>query len=241
MNFKEYKPFGIIFILCLITGLVLTGCGDYYDEGDHTAEQRFDKFTSQEKTLYKAVQDQWGQKRLIYVREAVGRREARPAENKLPFSDIANVIKSNNSAALKLDAAWQPSNKNKYIKARWDRVDEKWYRELMLSMGVTEVIKQELVPEPVVEVIDDSSDDSEPDTYGDQPWIAPQKEVVKVNLEDLIPKSQYDELYYEIKECPEAIDRYNSMIDDRLLTWLDYQSLIIISIKCKAVNIGEKF
>jgi len=231
----------IIVFLLTISFMTIIGCVDTYDETDEIANQRFEKFTSQEKTIYKAVQDVWGQRPLKYVREAAGRRETRPAENILPFKDIANVIKSNNSASLKLDAGWQASTKNKYIKARWDRVDEKWYRELMLTMGVTEIVKQDLIPESVEEVISDTPEVEKEyipavvEEYNDN-----QDETIKINLEGIIPESKYDDLYYEIRHCDEAVFTYKQIIDDRILTWDDYELLIRISIKCKAVNILNK-
>jgi hypothetical protein len=228
----------LMYSVMILMTLPLVGCDDY-DEGDTVAQQRFEKFTSQEKTLYKAVQDVWGQQRLMFVREAVGKREARPAENMIPFSDISNVIKSNNSAALTLRNDWTTSTKNKYIKARWDRVDEKWYRELMLSMGETEVIKQDFIPEPVEKVIEDKPE-IEPDHYGDRPWVAPQEETVKIDLNDIISESKYDDLYYEIRKCDEAVQTYKQIIDNRILTQDDYNLLMRISIKCKAIQIGDK-
>ena len=244
MTLREiFKNFIIGVCMIAIPTILFTACGSDFDEGDDVAAQRFEKFTSQEKTIYKAVQDVWGQRLLKYVREAVGKREARPAEDMLPFKDIANVIKSNNSASLKLDSTWKASTKNKYIKGRWDRVDEKWYRDLMLSMGVTEVIKQDLVPEPVEEVIPDTKEESslEPHIYGDQPYVVEQNNEVKIiNSKDIISINDYDDLYFNIKKCPSAIKYYNKVIEERLITHEDIVILTQLATKCKAIKIGEK-
>jgi len=225
--------------ICVLLLTLIMGCGDFYDEGDETAKHRFEKMTSQEKALYNSVQEVWGQRDLKTIREAVSRRETRPAENSLAFEDIAAVIKTNNIASLKLDSGWETSTKNKHILARWDRVDEGWYRQLLLSIGERDIVKQELIPEEEV-IKEEKKEESEPDTYGDRPWVAPQIEEIKINIKDIIPESKYDEIYYEIKYCDEAIVMYHQMIDERLLTWQDYESLIRISIKCKATKIGEK-
>jgi len=242
---KIFYPHNVFAIgaLMLFCAAFIIGCGDYYDEGDETAKHRLDKMTAQEKALYTTVQNKWGQRPLKSIREAVSRRETRPSENELPFKDLASVIKTNNTASLKVDTTNTASIQNKYILARWDRVDEDWYRNLMLSMGVDNIVKQELLPEPVEEVIEDKPSDVveiRNDLKQINDYIDKHPEVVKINIKDIIPESKYDDIFYEIRKCDEAINMYNQLIEERLLTWEDYDLLIRISTKCKAIQIGEK-
>jgi hypothetical protein len=230
--------------ICILLITLISGCGDYYDEGDENAKHRFEKMTSQEKALYNSVQEVWGQRDLKTIREAVSRRETRPAENSLAFNDIASVIKTNNIASLKLDSGWETSTKNKHILARWDRIDEEWYRELLLSMGVRDIVKQELIPEEKViedkETLPESLKEIDNSLKEINSYIDEHPETVNVDLKDIIPSAKYDDLYFEIKRCPEAVDKYKQIIKERLLIWSDYELLIRISIKCKANATLEK-
>jgi hypothetical protein len=222
--------------ICSLLLTIILGCGDYYDEGNETAKQRFEKMTSQEKALYTSVEEIWGQKDLKTIRESVSRRETRPVESTLAFKDIAAVIKTNNVASLKLNDGWDTANKNKHIKARWDRIDENWYRDLLLSVGVREIIKQDLIPEEQVidETLPESLNEINNDLKEINNYIEEYPEAVKVNSKDIIPEDKYDDLYYEIKRCPEAVEQYKQIVKERILTWADYELLTRISLKCKA-------
>ncbi len=240
---KDYHVPIVLIISMLITSLFIIGCGEYYEEGDEIAKQRFEKMTVQETALYESVQNKWGQKPLKGVRDAIARRQTRPDESELPFKDLANVIKTNNTVSLKVNTSNKASIQNKYILCKWDRIDEDWYRTLMLSVGIDNVVKQKLLPEE--EVIKDK-----PLTQKekDLKYIGNGLKEINVLLDerqkddtkDIVPKSKYDDIFYDIRKCDEAIDMYNQIIGERLLNWEDYDLLIRISTKCKAIQIGEK-
>lgn len=236
---NKIKNYHLTFMIaiCSILITIFIGCGDFYDEGDENARHRFEKMTSQEKALYNSVQEVWGQRDLKTIREAVSRRETRPPENSLAFNDIASVIKTNNIASLKLDSGWETSTKNKHILARWDRVDEGWYRKLLLSIGEKQIIKQELIPEEKVIKEEVEEENFIPRT---QLFKTVKIDSVKIDSNDIIPSEKYDDLYFEIKKCPEAVLQYKQIVENRILTWADYDLLIRISLKCKANVTLEK-
>jgi len=203
-----------------------------YEEGDQQAHDSFKKMTIQEKTLYDGVSKEWSQRYLTSVRRAVYNRELKPTEKTIPFIDIANVIKTNNQVSLKLNESWSTSNKNKSIKARWDQIDHIWYRKILNSIGINKYNPQELIPEEELIVAEKS-----------KPIF---KEVIIKNsipvkdTSDLVMFDTYDDLYYEIKKCPEAIELYNEIIEERILTKDDLKQLMIVSLGCKSRSIKDK-
>lgn len=237
------KNYHLTFVLAICIALMsIIGCGDTYDEGDEVAKQSFNKMTSQEKIIYNAVQMQWGQRRLKSIREAISTRESKPSENNLAFQDIAAVIKTNNNVTLTLESNWTVSQKNSCIMSRWDRIDEDWYRKLLSTIGIKDIVYEEPIPEE--KVIEEKKAEQEEIKTGSiaiNGYIDEHPEVVAIDIKDIIPESKYDDLYYEIKNCDNAVFRYKQIISERLLTWQDYELLIRISIKCKAIKIGEKF
>ena len=242
---KNYHIPIILIISMLITSLFIISCSTY-TEGDSVAAISFQKMTIQEKTMYDAVEKEWYEKELMAVRDAVGRRDIAPRETAIPFIDIANVIKTNNNVTLTIEDKhnWNTDHKNRAIKCRWDRLDEDWYRKLLLSIGVKDYTVQELIPieEKVVEDKPLTQKEKDLEYIGNS-----LKEInnaldkrQEVNVKDIVPESKYDDIFYDIRKCDEAIDMYHQIIDDRLLTWEDYEFLTRISIKCKAIQIGEK-
>ena len=245
---KNYHIPIILIISMLITSLFIISCSTY-TEGDSVAAISFQKMTIQEKTMYDAVEKEWYEKELMAIREAVGRRDIAPRENAVPFIDIANVIKTNNNITLTIEDknSWNTDHKNRAIKCRWDRLDEDWYRKLLLSIGVKDYTVQELIPEdkdedekvikgkPLTQKEEISNGLKEINAYLDE-----HPEVIENNVKDIVPESKYDDIFYEIRKCDEAIDMYKQMIETRLLTWDDYYILVKLSTKCKAIQIGEK-
>lgn len=241
--FESKKEFVVpwIITLALIPLLFLSGC-DYYDEGDVIAEESFSKMNMSEKSMYDAVEEEWGQSRLLNIRKAVATREATPLESSIPFIDIANVIKSNNDLTLKVDDAWRTDAKNDAIAARWDRLDNKWYLKIIQKLGMKEddiqlqeFVVEEVIPDkpPIVtEILDDNDYDSTNETPEEKEYFDTRNDIIL--LED------YDDLYYSLRGCKPAIDKYGTMIEERLITKGDREWLLQIATKCKAEKIGAK-
>ena len=242
---KDYHVPIILIIVMSITSLFIVGCSTY-KEGDEVASNSFKKMTVQEKTMYDAVEKEWYQDTLVAIRTSVGKRDIAPRENSIPFIDIANVIKTNNDVTLKLnEAGWSTDHKNRAIKCRWDRLDEEWYKKLLLTIGITNYTVQELIPEEVVEEEPKTQKEKDIEYIGNglkeiNKLLDERSEVVKVNTKDIVPESKYDDIFYDIRKCDEAIIMYQQIIEERLLTWNDYDLLMRISTKCKAIQIGEK-
>jgi len=242
---KNYHLTFSLAICVLIISLII-GCSTYI-EGDSVAAVSFQKMTVQEKTMYDAVEKEWYQAKLEAIRTAVGKRDIAPRENNVPFIDIANVIKTNNDITLKMDSGWNTDHKNRAIKCRWDRLDEDWYRKLLLTLGVKEYELQELIPikEEVVEDKPLTQKEKDLEYIGNglkeiNEYLDEHPEVIEDNVKNIIPQSKYDDIFYEIRKCDEAIVTYHQMIETRLLTWDDYYTLVKLSTKCKAIQIGEK-
>ncbi len=234
---KNYHLTFILAICVLIISFIIGGL--IYIESEAATAAVFQKMTIQEKTMYDAVEKEWYEKELISIREAVGRRDIAPKENSTPFMDIANIIKTNNDITLTIEDKnnWNTDHKNRAIKCRWDRLDEDWYRKLSLSVGGKDYTAQELIPTEEKIIEDKSSIPKEEDLkYISNDFDEQQKS----NVKDIIPESKYDDIFYKIRKCDEAIFMYKQIIDERLLTWGDYELLIKISVKCKAIQIGEK-
>lgn len=233
---KDYHIPIILIISILITSLFIIGCATY-NEGDSVAALSFQKMTVQEKTIYDAVEKEWYQDKLEAIRTAVGKRDIAPRENSVPFIDIANVIKTNNDVTLKMENGWNTEHKNRAIKCRWDRLDEDWYRKLLLTIGVTDYKLQDLMTtkEKDLQYISDGL--KEINTYIDE-----NPEVIKKNisLNNVLSFNDYDDLYYEIKNCPEAIIAYNNIIEEKVLDNNDKKQLITIALECKAQEIKTK-
>ncbi len=231
--------------ICVLFISLIIGCSSY-NEGDSVAAAAFQKMTVQEETMYDAVEKEWYQSKLEAIRAAAGKRDIAPRENAVPFIDIANVIKTNNDISLKIESGWNTDHKNRAIKCRWDRLDEDWYRKLLLTIGVKKYDLQELIP--TKEVVEDKPlTQKEKDLeYIDNglkeinAYLDEHPEVIENDVKDIVPESKYDDIFYEIRKCNEAIDLYKQIIEERLLTWEDYELLIRISTKCKAIQIGEK-
>jgi len=238
----------IVSYIVICISLVFIRCSTY-TEGDSAAAVAFQKMTVQEKTMYDAVEKEWYEKELMAIREAVGRRDIAPRENSTPFIDIANVIKTNNNITLTIEDKnnWNTYHKNRAIKCRWDRLDEDWYRKLLLTLGVKEYELQELIPikEEVVEDKPLTQKEKDLEYIGNglkeiNEYLDEHPEVIEDNVKNIIPQSKYDDIFYEIRKCDEAIVTYHQMIETRLLTWDDYYTLVKLSTKCKAIQIGEK-
>jgi len=221
----------IMFFVWLCISSILIGCSTY-KEGDEIATQSFKKMTVQEKTMYDAVEKEWYQDTLVAIRASVGKRDIAPRENSVPFIDIANVIKTNNDVTLKLKSGWHTDHKNRAIKVRWDRIDDNWYKKLLSTIGIKEYKLQELIPieELIVE---------------EKPKPIFKKAIIETlipveNTSNLVMFDAYDDLYYEIKKCPEAIELYNKIIEGRILNTNDLKQLMIVSLGCKSRSIKDK-
>lgn len=238
MNNIEYaKTATICFFKIMLIILLLAAC-EKYDEGDEKANQSFEKMTVVEKGMYDAVENAWDQSFLANVRQAVSKREVKPLENSIPFIDIANVIKSNNDLTLKINDNWLTETKNKAINGRWDRIDDEWYVKIVNKLGLkeTDIQRQELVIEPKVK---EKSEVEVPDI--NKPVIEePPPLNIKKMERDILLLTDYDDLYYDLKYCQPAIDKYNQIIEERLITLGDKELLIQMAIKCKALKIKEK-
>jgi len=227
-----------VLVISLIT---LMSCSTY-SEGDEVATRIFKKMTVQEKTLYDAVEKEWGQSYLINVRKGVQNRDISPRETMMPFKDIAALIKTNNNVTLKInEAGWNTDHKNRAIKCRWDRLDESWYRKLLLSIGVKDYKITKFVP-----IVDEKEKDVEKiknDLVVINNYIDEHPEVVKTITEDnslFVSIEELDELFYKIRGCDEALEYYNEVLIQRLIDYDDHKILIQLATKCKAIQIGQK-
>jgi len=229
-----------------IVSLFIIGCGTY-EEGDDIAANSFKKMTVQEKTMYDAVEKEWYQGKMESIRSAVGKRDIAPRENSVPFIDIANVIKTNNDITLQLESGWNTDHKNRAINCRWDRLDEDWYRKLLLTIGVKDYDLQELIPTEE-EVIEDKpltqkEKDLEYIRNGLKEinvLVDKRQETIIKNLSIFISIEELDELFYKIRGCNEALEYYNKALEQRLISYEDQKILIQLATKCKAIQIGEK-
>lgn len=249
-QFESNKEFVFPWIITIMMGclfvITLSGC-DNYDEGDQKAAQSFEKMTIVEKGLYDAVEDVWGQSYLVNVRQAVFAREVKPLEESIPFIDIANVIKSNNDITLKVEEHWSTDNKNKSIKNRWDRLDGKWYLQIVNKLGLREsdIVKQDFIIDEVIPDKPSKDDKDKPVVIPDIKRVIERPTINTTSIRydtgnDIISMNEYDDLYYDLRGCEPAIERYNEIIRSRLVTNNDKEYLIELSIKCKAIKIGEK-
>jgi hypothetical protein len=236
----KFSAFRVLLIMFSLLTLVVA-C-DNYDEGDEAAKQSFEKMTVVEKGMYDAVEEEWGTSYLQNVRQAVLGREVKPLETNIPFIDIANVIKSNNDITLKINENWTTDDKNKAISARWDRLDDKWYVKIIAKLGLKEgdIQKQDFVVEEVIQDKPDIKPSVSEDKVNDIKPI-----IVKENFDsnegnDLLLLQEYDDLYYDLRGCDPAIDKYDEIIQKRLLTKKDRDYLIQLATKCKAIKIGAK-
>lgn len=239
-SFESNKPFiGPWIILIMLALVAISGC-DKYDEGDQRAKQSFEKMTIVERGMYDAVEKAWNQKYLVNIRQAVSSREVKPLENNIPFIDIANVIKSNNDITLKIEDSWRTDTKNEAISGRWDRLDGKWYVKIITKLGIKEadIRRQDFVVE---EIIPDKPVDSDvviqPSPIDEK---SAREEKYFDTVDDIILLEEYDDLYYSLRGCQPAIDKYGTMIETRLITNGDRDFLIQMATKCKAQIIKAK-
>lgn len=239
MNLKAASLYYILaFCILILSFMTLLQSCSTYDEGDDKAEIAFNKMTIQERSLYNAVATEWSQRYLQMVREAVYNREVKPEEKSLPFIDIAGVIKTNNDVTLKVVDSWQTDTKNDAIKARWDRVDSQWYKELLSTIGIYTHQPQKLIeivkdkPESVKsKVIEKTKYESESTTKAEETI-----ELVNIDPNSIIPKEKYRQLFREIRGCEKAISLYESIVSYRLITYEDEKKLIILATKCEALK-----
>lgn len=232
------QKFILILLILLSLGLGL-GCS-FYNEGDDVAKQAFDKMTIEEKTIYNAVQDVWSQSHLEQLRDAIRLREIKPDESNIPFIDVAKIIISNNNVTLKIKDGWDTDTKNKKILGRWSRINQDWYKQILASNGIVDFKPKKLIP-----VIKDVEENKVVSNYITQPQLQlytnknSTEEKITV-LTDLLKKDEYDDLYFEIKNCEEAVKYYNEVVKDRLVSYEDKDILTTLSIKCKAIKISNK-
>ena len=221
--------------MLLLTCCFISGC-DVYSEGDNNAKKAFEKMTMQEKTLYKAVEHQWSQGDLITIRQAVFSRDAKPSENDIPFIDIPGVIKTNNDITLKTPENYSQETKDKNNKAKWDKLDENWYLKIVNKYNSINSIKTtDLVQQPKTEYVVKS----EPKIVIEKE-ATPEEIIAKNKKNGYVPEKDYDDIYFNIKRCPTAVEFYQKVVKERLLNSEDVDFLNQLSTECKAKTIGDR-
>lgn len=216
-------------VLCIIIALSLYSC--IYEEGDETAAQAFAMMTAQEKILYDAVEKQWNQKKLLPIRNAVRARKVKPLETEVPFKDLAPIIEKTNSVIMVMDSNWGEDTRAKKEKAKWNSIDPDWYRKILGYVGKTETAKKQ---NRVVRAIKSIESSTKP---------APPKNPVAtaiINVDDLIPLDEYEELRYMMRDCPEAKTLYDKIVGRAVpLTYNDRNKLYEKVLVCEAERVNN--
>ncbi len=184
-------------LMLMILVFSIHGCN--YTEGDDAAQASFDLMTTQEKAMHDKARGKYGEKRLMSVREAVGKRSVTPDENGLPFIDIANVIKfCNENILIPSDVANSTDAQLKAKKANFSGQDFSWYKKIV-KQATGEDIEYTpiIIPKPALE-----NDKKKQELYYKE---EKEKEEVVVNKSDLLPLDAYRDIKYMARGCKGAI------------------------------------
>jgi len=139
------------YIVFLLACGLLMSCADYEEDSfDNGSKSRraFALMNTKEKILHDKIMEKWDQSYLVELRDAVRKREIVPAEDEMPFGDMPGVIVMVNDVKL----AVSDSTSNSRKAARFETLDEKWYRvmKVMADKGQKKELKGSPAP-PTVE------------------------------------------------------------------------------------------
>ena len=226
--------------------------------------------TTKEKLLYDKAEIKWEKTKLRPVRDAVSQRLAKPDENFPPFADIADIIISVNDINMVVSSGNSEDTVKKYELAKFNSIDEEWYKNVILKASSSSVIKS-LVKEAqkkakiavaekkarkAAEAVAEKTEAIEEQKMAEQKVERLKEESIyttsiiapiiiesspELNLADLIPSDQYNDLQYEIAGCEGAEEYLNKLIVvyKRPITYADKNELTKLSLLCKTAELGE--
>lgn len=144
-----FRLLAIMFLPSIITFLLIS-CADYEEDsfgGPYPSKKAFRLMTTKEKIMHDKIAEKWGQEYLTALREAVRRRQLVPKENEMPFGDIPGVIVMLNEVEL---AEYDNMSDSKR-KARFENIDDKWYRTMKVLAEKGEAVELKGTPPPPTE------------------------------------------------------------------------------------------
>lgn len=232
MNNNQIDRLLIILCILILACIMLIGCGDYYEEGDEQGKQAMDLMTTTESILYKRVQDEWGQKRLLNVRNAIRNRAMKPDEDNIAFLDIAKVIKTNNDVTMVFESSWGTDTRNKYAAARWDAIDKDWFRQILIECGLG-INNKHIRRQPEVKtaaILDVKSKVVKVEE--------PEFKETEVQTYELLDEDEIYELEYLIRDCDSAKNLLSKIVrEGRPLVKTDKDELTKRAMFCKATQL----
>ena len=215
--------------------LVFSIHGCTYDEGDDVAQASFDLMTTQEKAMHDKAMEMYNQSRLRSVREAVGKRGVKPAENQIPFIDISNIIKfCNENILVPSEVRSDTDGQLKAKKAKFSGQDYNWYKKIIKEATGEDYVQplEEKKPSPVQE---------EKIVFDRQLEVIEEEEIEEVvNQNNLLPLDEYDDIGFLARGCDSAIaivDKAAS--NDRPLTIQDKVDITYQKSICETKNLND--
>jgi len=222
-------------LMLMILIFSIQGCN--YSEGDDEAQASFDLMTTQEKAMHDKAMDTYGEKRLMSVREAVGKRGVRPDENKTPFIDVANVIKfCNENILIPTDVANSTDAQLKAKKANFSGQDFNWYKKIIKQATGEDL--DEIQEE--TEKLAIKNFDSRVKLMAIIEEQVKEKERVVIDRGELLPLEQYRDVKQMARGCESAIAIVESAASqDRPLTHKDADDIQYEKSVCETKKLSD--
>jgi len=234
-KFMENLKATVSALVLMIFIFSVQGCN--YTEGDDKADLSFNLMTSQEKAMHDKALEQFGEKRLMSVRTAVGKRTVKPNENSLPFMDIANVIKHCDETILvPSDARNDTDGQERARRVKFSSQDFEWYKKIVKKVTGEDYVAPEkpVASKPI-------SEDEVKDNFVKRLELAKKdEERVEINPEDLLPLDKYQDVKFLARGCEQAISIIESAAgQDRPLTEEDFKNIQYEKAVCETKKLNE--